>query len=87
MLCTLKRFRYDTPSNQGVHTRQTAFLREIAMDTILAYAVFDLPVIVVARWLRRLFGLRQRRAESMAVYFVLSFLALICAVIWTAYPR
>jgi hypothetical protein len=57
------------------------------MDTILAYAVFDLPVIMVARWLRRLFGLRQRRAESMAVYFVLSFLALICAAIWTAYPR
>jgi hypothetical protein len=57
------------------------------MDTILAYAVFDLPVIVVARWLRRFFGLRQRRAEGMAVYFVLSFLALICAVIWSACQR
>ncbi|MEY4753718.1 MAG: hypothetical protein RJA44_1393 [Pseudomonadota bacterium] len=40
------------------------------MDTLLAYALFDLPVKLMARALRRLTGLRLRRAEAIAVPLV-----------------
>lgn len=53
------------------------------MDNVLAYVVFDLPVAVVARWLRKMFGWRQRRSEAVAVYTVLGLIVSTClAVVW-----
>lgn len=54
------------------------------MDFLLAYAIFDLPVKLVARLLRRTFGLRQRRAEAIAVPAVLGLMALTCLTLWMA---
>lgn len=47
------------------------------MDTLLAYAFFDLPVKLLARALRRLTGLRLRRAEAIAEPLVAVLLGLL----------
>ena len=57
------------------------------MDNILAYMFFDLPVMLVAKWLRRTFGWRQRRSENIAMAIVISLFGLACLAGWTGHAQ
>lgn len=53
------------------------------MDNIVAYAIFDLPVMVLAKQLRRFAGLRHRQADQVATGLVLSGFALVLGACWS----
>lgn len=54
------------------------------VDNIIAYAIFDLPVTVLARQLRKFVGLRHRQADLVATGLVLGGMAaVVLGVFWS----
>lgn len=56
---------------------------EFSVDNIVAYAIFDLPVMVLAKQLRRFAGFRHRQADQVATGLVLG--GLTAAVLWACW--